>query len=244
VRANADTALSTSINNVSTTVNGHTASITSMATSINGIQAEYTLTVAAGGIITGIELISGANQSLFIVKADRFRIENASGVPFEVIGGVTYIKNAVIQEASIGTIKLQENATFDFDYYYHEYGGSRPSGSGQTWLQFPVGMLVTVIPANGITQVVNINVSMILEGSGSNPDSIHFRCVRTNDNKILQTFRNIGVVDNRIIPYSFEFYDELPIANTPCTYRMEEYRQDGGATAFYACSMRGIVYKR
>jgi hypothetical protein len=243
-RASADAALSQQITTVSSTVNGQTAQINQLFSSVNGIYAEYTLSVTAGGVITGIELISGAGQSEFIVKADRFKIENSAGTVFEVVGGITYIKNAVIQEAAIGTIKLQENATFDFDYYYHDYGGVRPSGSGQTWLQLPTGMLVTVVPSSGLTQVVNINVAMILEGSGSNPDSIHFRCVRTNDNKVLQTFYKIGVVDNRRIPYSFEFYDELPIANTPCTYRMEEYRDDGGATAFFACSMRGIVYKR
>ena len=220
-RVTGDTALATQISTVSTTVAGHTAQIQQIFNSVDGIYAEYVLTVQAGGIITGIELISGAGKSEFIVKADRFRIENAYGVPFEVIGGITYIRNAIIQEAAIGTIKLQENATFDFDYFYDDYGGARPSGSGQTWLQLPSGMIATVIPASGTTQVVNINVSMILEGSGRNPDSMHFRCVRVNDGKILQTFRNIGVVDNRIIPYSFEFYDEAPIPNTPCTYRME-----------------------
>jgi hypothetical protein len=243
-RASADSALATQITNVSTTVAGNTASINQLFSSVNGIYAEYTLTVQAGGIITGIELISGGGQSDFIVKADRFRVENASGIPFEVIGGTTYLRNVVIQEAAIGTIKLQENATFDFDYFFRDYGATKPTTTMFTWLNFPVDVLTTVIPGSGTTQVVNINVSSILMGSGSNPDLIHFRVVRTNDNKVLQTYTYLTVVDNRRVSYNFEFYDEAPIANTPCTYRLQYYRYEGGILTFYATSMRTVVYKR
>jgi len=245
-RANADSALAVQITNVSTTVAGNTANIEQLFYSLNGVYAKYTLTVQAGGIITGIELISGGGQSAFIVKADRFRIENASGVPFEVIGGITYIRNAVIQEAAIGTNKLQENATFDFDFFFYDYGtlGSRPTSPFNTWMSFPADMLITVIAANGMTQVVSINVSLILEGSGSNPDHIDFRIMRLNDGKILQTYTGLGVVDNRVISYNFEFYDEMPLADTPCTYRLELRRTLGSYTRFYSTSMRGIVYKR
>jgi hypothetical protein len=245
-RANADSALAVQITTVSSTVNGQTAQIQQLFNSVNGIYAEYTLTVQAGGIITGIELISGGGQSDFIVKADRFRIENSSGIPFEVIGGITYLRNVVIQEAAIGTIKLQENATFDFDFFFHSYGtlGTRPTTPSQQWINLPVDMLITVIPASGTTQVVSINTSMIMEGSGSNPDLIDFRIVRVNDGKILQTYTNLCVLDNRVITYNFEFYDEAPIADTPCTYRIQLRRTEGGSSRFYSTSMRGVVYKR
>lgn len=247
-RANADNQLAQNITNVSTTVNGHTASISTMQQSINGIQAEYTLTVNASGQITGFELISGIGKSAFIVKADQFKIDNATGTPFEVLGGIVYIKNAVIQEASIGTIKLQENATFDFDYNYFDYGGIELVRPQFQW--HPVGppnypeQRITLIAASGTTQVANISASLILKGSGSNPDKIYYRCVRLNDGKVLQTHGPISVHDARQLVYSFEYYDEAPIANTPCTYEVQYQRVDGGSSNFFTVSIKGVVYKR
>lgn len=248
-RASGDAALAQQITTVSTTVDGHTSQITQMFNAVNGIYAEYTLTVQAGGVITGIELISGGGHSDFIVKADNFRIENSAGVPFEVIGGITYIRNAIIQEAAIGTIKLQENATFDFNFSMLDMGGSRPSTAMYTW--YPMGygtglqeQRITVIAADKASQIVNIATSTIIRGSGSNPDLLYFRVVRLNDGKVLQTFGPMSIRDNQLHAYAFEFYDQGLIANTPLTYELQYYRSDGGPSTWYSSSMRGVVYKR
>jgi hypothetical protein len=44
--------------------------------------------------------------------ANAFQIWNGTSAeaPFEVVGGITYIKNAVIQNAAIGTLKIAGNA--------------------------------------------------------------------------------------------------------------------------------------
>src|SRR3546814_8947629 len=107
VRADADGALATSITTVSTTVDGHTSEIEFLLSSENGDEATARLTVDVDGKITGFKI--NGSTSEFLVDADRFAVGNGGDYVFEVVGGVTYIKNAVIQNAAIDADKLSQD---------------------------------------------------------------------------------------------------------------------------------------
>lgn len=67
------------ITTLQTSVNGNTSSIQTQATSIDGLKAQYTVKVDAGGQVAGFGLASepsaaGPNTSNFVVLADKFAV--------------------------------------------------------------------------------------------------------------------------------------------------------------------------
>jgi hypothetical protein len=109
-RASGDTANAASIATLTSTVNGQSANITTLQTTsaslqgdVTNLNAQYGVTVSAGKV-TGFKLNSSATTSEFIVQADRFKIENATGTPFEVIGGTAYLKDAMINTLNASKI--------------------------------------------------------------------------------------------------------------------------------------------
>lgn len=110
VRSSTDASLSSSITTLQSTVGGHATTIQSQASTINGIQAKYTVKIDNNGYVSGYGLISTANNgavtSEFKVLADSFKVFNGSTAvaPFEVSGGVVYIKEANIQSLQVGKL--------------------------------------------------------------------------------------------------------------------------------------------
>lgn len=116
-RASADTALANDITTVQTTVNGHTASISTQATSISGLQAQYTIKVQSVGpsgaaVIAGIGLATapGVGSEVYIL-ANKFAVcdpvtPTLTKVPFVITGGVCYMQNVVIQDALIENLTV------------------------------------------------------------------------------------------------------------------------------------------
>lgn len=109
-RASGDATNAASITTLTSTVNGQAASITTLQSTSASLQgdvtnlgAQYGVTVSAGKV-TGFKLNSSATTSEFIVQADRFKIENATGTPFEVIGGTAYLKDAMINTLNASKI--------------------------------------------------------------------------------------------------------------------------------------------
>lgn len=82
-RSSADGAIASSVNTLSTTVNGHTSSISQNTNSINGIQAKYSVKVDNNGYVSGFGLVSEPNNgsivATFSILADRFRIVSPWG---------------------------------------------------------------------------------------------------------------------------------------------------------------------
>lgn len=110
-RASADASLASSITTLQSTSASQTATISAQATTINGIQAKYSVKIDNNGYVTGYDLIStpninGTPTSTFKVLADRFQIFNGATAtsPFEVVGGVVYIKEANIQTLQVGKL--------------------------------------------------------------------------------------------------------------------------------------------
>lgn len=78
-RAAGDAAVSLSVSSLQTTVGGHTAAIQEQAQSVDGLKAQKTLRVTAGGKIAGWAAYADANASAFDVLADVFRISLPNG---------------------------------------------------------------------------------------------------------------------------------------------------------------------
>ncbi|MEC9706015.1 fibronectin type III domain-containing protein [Escherichia marmotae] len=91
-----------------------------MSTKANkdSVNATYTLSVNANGTVAGFKLIAdgATNTSAVYFAADKFVISGTAtatvggAAPFTVIGGITYLKTAMIQQASIGTAYIADLA--------------------------------------------------------------------------------------------------------------------------------------
>lgn len=108
VRADADAALASSLSLVNTTVAGHTATIATQASSINGLEARYGVSLNVNGYITGFVQNNSGTSGSFAIMADVFSVVDPGGgvpyVPFEISGGVTRIKNALITNLDLGAL--------------------------------------------------------------------------------------------------------------------------------------------
>ena len=107
----------TAVKQVSITAgNGTSATVQQQFEAIygaGGLRAQYSvkLAVDAGGnqYVVGFGLYNeGPGASGFIVRADKFVVGSAGSnvIPFEVVGSTTYIKAAMIQDASITSAKI------------------------------------------------------------------------------------------------------------------------------------------
>ena len=130
-RADADTALSNNITTLESTVNTNNQTLTTAlqteattrANADGSLFAQYTVKIDSNGHVSGFglasETVSGTTTSAFIVRADKFAIvdpastsnnltnsPSADTVPFSIVGGVTYLKSAMIQDASISSAKI------------------------------------------------------------------------------------------------------------------------------------------
>ncbi|AZE90202.1 TipJ family phage tail tip protein [Pseudomonas orientalis] len=118
-RINADSALSSSIETVKTTVGGNSLAIQTNSTAIQTVNGKITANWSVrmqyesatglykyAGIGLGLENGPGGLQSQFIIDADRFAIGQAGTVPFAVTGGQTFIQAAFIQDGTITNAKI------------------------------------------------------------------------------------------------------------------------------------------
>lgn len=111
VRADADTNLASDITTLTSTVNGNTATIQTVQTAVNGLEAKYGVTLNVNGYVTGFEQNNDGSSGSFIIQADKFALVKpgqAAGspgtTPFQVVGGITYIDNAMITDLTVGKL--------------------------------------------------------------------------------------------------------------------------------------------
>jgi len=96
---------------------------TTRANADGDLFAQYTVKIDNNGHVSGFglasETVSGTTTSAFIIRADKFAVvdpastsnnltnsPSADTVPFSIVGGVTYLKSAMIQDASISSAKI------------------------------------------------------------------------------------------------------------------------------------------
>ncbi len=106
-------------------------------TDAGGTVAGWSLTLNSNGYITGIQALNGgATNNFFKVTASQFIIgdNNIDFIPFEVRNGVVYMKNAVIENLSIGTEKITGNAisTMAYTFLGGDYAIPTNGGGGDS----------------------------------------------------------------------------------------------------------------
>lgn len=113
------------ITQVKSTADGAAAGVQTLSASyadLNGkINASWGVKVETetNGVktVAGIQLNNGTNGSQFLIKADKFAIYNTTSkgtdIPFQLVNGQTYIKEAFIQDASIGSAKFAREISSD-----------------------------------------------------------------------------------------------------------------------------------
>ena len=95
-----------------TAANGQSATVQQQFETIygaGGLRAQYNVKLDVNGYTVGYGLYNeGPNANGFIIRTDKFVVGSAGTnvVPFEVIGTTTYIKSAMIQDASITSAKI------------------------------------------------------------------------------------------------------------------------------------------
>jgi hypothetical protein len=188
-RANADGALSASISTLSSTVGGHTSSIATLASTQNGLSARWGVTLNNNGHITGFATYSDmatngvAPTSAFVVQADKFVFvsgstpytdgnnPNPANVPFKIVGGVTYIKEANVEDLSIGGVKIKNNAISNIDEFGTNWitltNAAAAVTAGLTY--FP-GSLATQPPGVSIKRIFLFNVT--IEHNDATPGTV------------------------------------------------------------------------
>lgn len=137
-RATADSALAANVTTLQTKVDGNTNSIQVISQSVNGIKGKYGVKIDTNGYITGWELIGGATSGSMIIHVDNFLIGRPGATnqyPFVigVVDGVQRIslsnafiqdgsiKNAKIQDLTVGRIKLASGATAGLSWGVSSY---------------------------------------------------------------------------------------------------------------------------
>lgn len=127
-RASAITSLTSTVNNNNTTL---TNSYNTLATRTGTVEAQWVLSLDVNGKVAGIRTANNSSTGSTIdFLADKFRVANSSGgvdYPFEVSGGVTYVKAAWIRDLQIGTNKLAINSV---TVVHNATLGSPISGTG------------------------------------------------------------------------------------------------------------------
>ncbi|MGH1447437.1 MAG: phage tail tip fiber protein [Cognatishimia sp.] len=113
--AGVDNAISAATQTFDTQLGGMSASIQTVTASIDGVKAVHGVKINNNGAISGFglnsDLVDGNPVSDFLVDADNFRVGKSNNAgdyisPFQVIGNVTYIKEAVVKDGSFTTLKL------------------------------------------------------------------------------------------------------------------------------------------
>ena len=115
-RATADSAIASDITTLQTTVGGHTASISTLTSTTNGLAAQYYVKLDVNGYVSGFGIASSGGSSTFLINADNFAIGKpgyagetpfvlgtVAGVTRIALNAATYIPDATIVEAKIGT---------------------------------------------------------------------------------------------------------------------------------------------
>jgi hypothetical protein len=129
VRAGADEAMASTLSTVSTTVGGHTASISTLASSVGGLQAQYVLSVSAGNRVAGMRLAAGGGVSSIAFSASQIGFTNGvtDKYPFAIVDNevhATSFRVDRVQANSIVTNSLVGGAVSSMLYSEQSAGGA------------------------------------------------------------------------------------------------------------------------
>ncbi|MGD9921911.1 MAG: host specificity factor TipJ family phage tail protein [Pseudorhodoplanes sp.] len=126
-RADGDTALASSISSLSSTVGGHTATLTTHAASIDGMEAAYTLKLTVDDYVSGFTSVNDGDVADFIFVADNLKAAAPGSVSPKTFlevgsnaaGATTLVLKAdSIKVDSVDVNNVKEGAVIGIATYY------------------------------------------------------------------------------------------------------------------------------
>jgi hypothetical protein len=236
-RVNGDSANASAITAVNTTVNSLSTTVSQHTTSINGIQGRWTVQIDNNGYVSGVDLISNADKgttpySTFTVTANAFRIVSPGltpVVPFEVVNGVTYIKNVKIDTAAIGTatidtLQIKNNGVSDvFTYAVNHAGASGGAVTANVYTNLVTSYGTPAVSVTGIAtgSKVHVRAHFNAKRAGDSGDNVFVR-IRRNDGVVLTSTPQFRLTADWDL-YAWEWIDPNPVSTTH-TYTMQVMR--------------------
>jgi len=94
-RASGDSAITSSVTSLTTTVNGNTASISNLFSTVDGIRAEATLNLDVNGNIVGYKFLNTGATSSFKMRADQFILYGPNGTGGKQVFSVDTVSGEV-----------------------------------------------------------------------------------------------------------------------------------------------------
>jgi hypothetical protein len=235
-RIDGDAALASQVSTTNSTVGGLSTTVSQHTSSINGIQGKYGVKIDANGYVTGFGLISSNNNasptSTFTVLADNFRVVTPGSnpvSPFYVSGGVTYIRNVVIDSAAIGTatigtVNLVGNSVTNVVQNLLNFQGTPVTGNlANQYSNLATAYGTANITVGGIVpgSTVYVRGYFNARGASSNIHWAFFR-VRRDDGVILSGVPQMRMqADYQMI--AWEWVDLTPV-NASHTYTVQVMR--------------------
>ncbi len=106
--------LVTQVNQLASSVNGHTSSIQTLQSVTGGLDAQWSVKTQVNNLIGGIGFYNNGVTTKFFVNAAQFAVYNGSTptaiAPFIIDSGGVYIDSAMIKNATITAAKIQNLA--------------------------------------------------------------------------------------------------------------------------------------
>lgn len=211
-RASADNALASNVSTLQTTVGDNTAAIQTVNESVDGIKAKHGVYIDTKGYVTGYELIGGDGEGgSMIFRVDKFLIGQPgteTDYPF-ALGTVTgddgvpvtrlSLKNAWIQDLSVDTIKIKNNAVTAYAFIN---GGKSSNwytlyGNVSRWYPVPIN------PKLAITEILSGKPTMVTLAvnwySAESYGGTWFRVIASKTNyAITNNYKTTSVIDTLI----------------------------------------------
>lgn len=108
------TGLVTQINQIASTIGGHTSSIQTLQSVTGGLDAQWSVKTQVNNLVGGIGFYNNGVTTKFFVNAAQFAVYNGSIptaiAPFIIDSGNVYIDAAMIRDATITSAKIQSLA--------------------------------------------------------------------------------------------------------------------------------------
>lgn len=185
------------IESVTTTVNGHTASISTILTSVNGAYARAAVSLNVDGYITGWEINNNGTTGSFIVVANEFGFVDPSGdyptIPFSYSGGLLRMLNVSVD-------KLTANSVFTNNLVVGSSSQKVFASTNSAYNNVPSGAtLLSAVIAPSRNGGVEVRFYA----------NFHFPAVRKT--LIMQVYRNGSPISGAYARASFDGQDEVPL---------------------------------
>ena len=182
--ANAALASAQSVTDLTSTVNGNTASISTQSSTLSTVEgyveSRYSINLNAGGAVAGMSIMASDGSTSDPISeirflADKFKVFNGGtagdatdfDAPFEISGGVVKIKTANIGDISFGDISDAPSTTFTSVVYASDASGTSPSFTKGTRTFYAIYQGAAQIDLTSSSAISALTFNQITGSTGS-----------------------------------------------------------------------------